>query len=44
MTATAGVPTGSSKLCMSCHDGTVALGSTVARAKLAACRVSLADA
>ena len=28
MAATAGVPTGSSKLCMSCHDGTVAMGST----------------
>jgi predicted CXXCH cytochrome family protein len=29
MTAVAGVPTGSSKLCMSCHDGTVAIGSTM---------------
>src|SRR5262249_52548917 len=27
MVATAGLPTGSSKLCMSCHDGTVALGN-----------------
>jgi predicted CXXCH cytochrome family protein len=34
MNATAGVPTGSSKLCMSCHDGTVALGSTVARGQI----------
>jgi predicted CXXCH cytochrome family protein len=29
MAATAGVPSGSSKLCMSCHDGTVAIGSTM---------------
>ena len=28
MQATAGVPTGSSKLCMSCHDGTIAIGNT----------------
>lgn len=34
MNAVAGVPTGSSKLCMSCHDGTVALGSTVTRGQL----------
>lgn len=26
--AAVGVPTGSSKLCLSCHDGTVAIGST----------------
>ena len=29
VTATIGQPTGSSKLCLSCHDGTVALGQTV---------------
>jgi len=29
MNVTVGVPTGSSKLCLSCHDGTVAIGSTV---------------
>lgn len=29
MTATPGLPTGSSKLCLSCHDGTVAIGNTV---------------
>lgn len=29
MTAAAGLPQGSSKLCLSCHDGTVALGSTL---------------
>ena len=29
MVATAGVPSGSSKLCLSCHDGTVAIGSTM---------------
>ena len=34
MAATAGVPTGSSKLCMSCHDGTVALGSTVTKGQI----------
>jgi hypothetical protein len=27
--ATVGLPTGSSKLCLACHDGTVALGSTI---------------
>ena len=35
MTAVSGVPTGSSKLCMSCHDGTVALGSTMNMGQLA---------
>jgi len=34
MSATAGVPTGSSKLCLSCHDGTVALGSTISQGQL----------
>ncbi len=34
MNATAGVPTGSSKLCMSCHDGTVALGSTATKGQI----------
>lgn len=34
MVAAAGVPTGSSKLCMSCHDGTVALGSTAAKGQI----------
>jgi len=29
LVAAVGVPTGSSKLCLSCHDGTVAIGSTV---------------
>jgi len=29
LNATVGVPTGSSKLCLSCHDGTVAIGGTV---------------
>ena len=26
-----GQPTGTSKLCLSCHDGTIALGSVVSR-------------
>ncbi|UCE59654.1 MAG: hypothetical protein JSU63_19695 [Phycisphaerales bacterium] len=30
--ANAGQPTGSSKLCLSCHDGTIALGSVLSRA------------
>jgi predicted CXXCH cytochrome family protein len=34
MVATAGVPSGSSKLCMSCHDGTVAIGSTINRGQI----------
>lgn len=29
LNAAVGVPTGSSKLCLSCHDGTVAVGSTM---------------
>jgi len=29
MAATTGVPQGSSKLCLSCHDGTVAIGSSL---------------
>jgi predicted CXXCH cytochrome family protein len=29
LNAAVGVPTGSSKLCLSCHDGTVAIGSTM---------------
>ena len=28
MAAQVGLPTGSTKLCLSCHDGTVAIGST----------------
>lgn len=35
MVATAGVPTGSSKLCLSCHDGTVAIGSTMTSGQIA---------
>lgn len=35
MAATVGVPTGSSKLCLSCHDGTVALGSTMNMGQIA---------
>jgi len=35
MQATAGVPTGSSKLCMSCHDGTIAIGNTGSRGQIA---------
>jgi predicted CXXCH cytochrome family protein len=30
--ATPGQPTGASKLCLSCHDGTIAVGSVVSRA------------
>ncbi|MEI6667886.1 MAG: cytochrome c3 family protein [Acidobacteriota bacterium] len=33
--ATIGLPTGSSKLCLGCHDGTVALGNTVNNGKIA---------
>ena len=29
LAANVGMPTGSSKLCLSCHDGTVAIGSTI---------------
>jgi len=32
--AAVGVPTGSTKLCLSCHDGTVAIGSTVTRGQI----------
>jgi predicted CXXCH cytochrome family protein len=35
MVAAVGVPTGSSKLCLSCHDGTVALGKTLSRGQIA---------
>ncbi len=31
LTATVGQPTGASKLCLSCHDGTVALGALLTR-------------
>jgi predicted CXXCH cytochrome family protein len=31
MVAAAGQPTGSSKLCLSCHDGTIAIGSVLSR-------------
>jgi len=31
MDAVAGQPTGSSKLCLSCHDGTIAVGSVLSR-------------
>ncbi len=31
--APAGQPTGASKLCLSCHDGTIALGSVLSRAE-----------
>ena len=34
MAASVGLPTGSTKLCLSCHDGTVAIGSTVSRGRL----------
>jgi predicted CXXCH cytochrome family protein len=33
--AAVGLPTGSSKLCLSCHDGTVAIGSTVQKGRIA---------
>jgi predicted CXXCH cytochrome family protein len=33
MYATVGQPTGASKLCLSCHDGTVAMGAVLSRAK-----------
>ncbi len=32
--ATVGQPTGASKLCLSCHDGTIALGSVLSRAPI----------
>ena len=31
MAASPGAPTGSAKLCLSCHDGTVAIGATLSR-------------
>lgn len=34
MAATAGIPQGSSKLCMSCHDGTIAIGNTAASGQI----------
>ena len=34
MSAASGVPTGSSKLCLSCHDGTVAIGTTISRGRI----------
>jgi predicted CXXCH cytochrome family protein len=36
MKATVGQPTGSSRLCLSCHDGTVALGSVQSRSSMIA--------
>jgi len=35
MAASVGVPTGSSKLCLSCHDGTIAMGSTINKGRIA---------
>ena len=35
LAASPGQPTGASKLCLSCHDGTVALGRTMSRGQLA---------
>lgn len=35
MVAAGGVPQGSSKLCLSCHDGTIAIGSTMAAGSIA---------
>ncbi len=35
MAASPGAPTGSSKLCLSCHDGTVAIGATLSRGRIA---------
>jgi predicted CXXCH cytochrome family protein len=35
MKATPGAPTGSAKLCLSCHDGTVAIGATLTRGSIA---------
>ena len=34
MAAQSGLPTGSSKLCLSCHDGTIAIGNTASRGQL----------
>ena len=35
MAASPGAPTGSAKLCLSCHDGTVAIGATLSRGPIA---------
>jgi predicted CXXCH cytochrome family protein len=35
MAASPGAPTGSAKLCLSCHDGTVAIGATLSRGQQA---------
>jgi predicted CXXCH cytochrome family protein len=35
MKAAPGAPTGSAKLCLSCHDGTVAIGATVSSGRIA---------
>jgi predicted CXXCH cytochrome family protein len=35
LVASVGVPTGSSKLCLSCHDGTIAIGSTINKGRIA---------
>jgi len=40
LVAAVGVPTGSSKLCLSCHDGTVAIGSTINNGQIAMVGVS----
>jgi predicted CXXCH cytochrome family protein len=42
MTATPGAPTGSAKLCLSCHDGTVAIGATLSRGQIAMSGVNAA--
>jgi predicted CXXCH cytochrome family protein len=34
MAASPGAPTGSAKLCLSCHDGTVAIGATLSRGRI----------
>ncbi len=41
MKAVAGVPTGSSKLCLACHDGTVAIGNTINNGRFAMSGVSV---
>ena len=35
MAGSPGAPTGSAKLCLSCHDGTVAIGATLSRGSIA---------
>jgi predicted CXXCH cytochrome family protein len=35
LAATIGQPTGSSKLCLSCHDGTIAIGDTINNGRIA---------